>query len=201
MLESVRTNSSVREMFCDLSLASSDAVDDDAFDGTNAAITDIAAVDEDCNDLDANNTDSADDDNGDDDDDGDGEGVDTVTDGATDGVDDNDFDATAINDDNDADTDCEINDVVISDVVNDEDGVIILDDDSNSDDRGVVSGTELPTRGCKRGNTRLHSTKIRSLNIFFLYLYGVLSKSLLLQELVSYQTYRSLWKAVSKKVT
>ena len=56
MLESVRTNSSVREMLCDLSLASFDAVDDDAFDGTDAAITDIAAIDEDWNDLDANNT-------------------------------------------------------------------------------------------------------------------------------------------------
>ena len=130
-------------MFCDLSLAFFNAFDD-AFDGTDAAITDIAAIDDDFNDADANNTNDGDD-GDDDDDDGDG---------ATDGVDDNDFDDADTNDDNDADADCEINDVVISDVVTDEDGVTILDDDSSDDNKGVVSGTKLPTRGCKIDNTR-----------------------------------------------
>lgn len=110
-------------MFCDLQLASFDAVDG-AFDGTDVAITDIAAIDEDFSDADADNTN--------DDDDGDG-------------VDDNEFDNAVTNDDNDADADCEISDVVISDFVTDKDGVIILVDDS-SDDRGVVSGTELPVQ-------------------------------------------------------
>ena len=109
-------------MFCDLQLSSFDAVDV-AFDGTDVAITDIGAIDEDFSDANANNTN--------DDDDGDG-------------VDDNEFDNADTNDD-DADADCEISDVVISDFVTDEDGVIILDDDSSDDNRGVVSGTELPT--------------------------------------------------------
>lgn len=112
-------------MLCDLSLASFDAVDD-AFDCTDVVITEIAAIDEDFNDADANNT------AGDDDDDDDDDGADSVTDDATVGVDDNDFTDADTNDDNDADADCEINDVVISDVVTDEDGVIILDDDSSA---------------------------------------------------------------------
>ena len=108
-------------MFCDLQLSSFDAVDV-AFDGTDVAITDIAAIDEDFSD--ANNTN--------DDDDGDG-------------VDDNEFDNADTNDDNDTDAVCETSDVVTSDFVTDGDGVIILDDDSSDDNRGVVSGTELPT--------------------------------------------------------
>ena len=121
-------------MFCDLSLASFEAVDD-ALDSTDVEITDTAAVDEDFNDADANDT-NDDDDGDDDDDDGDS---------ATDGVGDNDFDDANTNNDNDADADCEINDVVISDVVSDKDGVTILDDDSSDVNGGVVSGTKLPT--------------------------------------------------------
>ena len=147
-------------MFCDLSLASFDAVED-ALDGTNVAVTDTAAVSEDFNDADANNTN--DDDDGDDDD---GEGADIVTDDATDAVDDNDFDEANTNDDNDADADCEINDVVISEAATDEEGVIILDDDSTDVNRGVASGTELPTWGCKIDNTRAQWTKAGSRHFF-----------------------------------
>jgi len=75
-------------------------------------------------------------------DDDDGDAVDTVTDGAayTVDVDDDDFDGA---DDNDADGNCEINDVVISDDVTDENGVIVLDDDNSDDDAGVVCNSEV----------------------------------------------------------
>ena len=132
MLESVRTNSSVPEMFCDLSLESFDAVVDDATDGITVAVTGIPASDDDLVDTDAGGNDD------------DGDVVDTVTDGATDSVDvdDDDFDGA---DDNDADGDCEMNDVVISDDVTDENGVIVLDDDKSDDDAGVVCNSELST--------------------------------------------------------
>lgn len=81
MLELVRTNSSVREMFCDLSLASFAAVTN----GISVVVTDIPAIDDDLVDRDAC------------DDDDDCNAVDTVNDGATDGVDvdDDDFDNAA----------------------------------------------------------------------------------------------------------
>ena len=64
--------------------------------------------------------------------------VDTVTDGATDSVDgdEDDFDD---GDDNDDGDDCEINDVVLSVALIDEDSVIVLDDDNSDDNTGVTS--------------------------------------------------------------
>ena len=132
MLESARTNSSVGEVFRGLSLASFHAVVDVVTDGITVAITVVPAINDDLVDADA----GVDNDNGD--------AVDTVTDGASDsvGVDDDDFDN---GDDNDAGDDREVTDVVLSVVLVDDRGFIVLDNDNSDDNTGVASDSGFPS--------------------------------------------------------
>ena len=72
------------------------------------------------------------------------DGIENDDDDDDDDNDDN-LDDADTSDNNEADDDCEITDVLISDVVTDEYGVVVLDDGNSIDDLGVVCDTGLPT--------------------------------------------------------